>query len=136
MDNKAASTLQTAPASKTAEAVSIVNNNNNNNNNITTKIATTNGIKENNSNNITTTATTNSSSTSIVVTNTSSTGFDITSPSSTTLGANKNSEVSEINFMSGLFVVIHSFHIIVLSLLMFKRLNECWYFFYTSILIY
>ncbi|XP_037806433.1 serine/threonine-protein phosphatase 2A 56 kDa regulatory subunit gamma isoform isoform X7 [Lucilia sericata] len=93
MDNKAASTLQTAPASKTAEAVSIVNNNNNNN--INTKIATTNGIKENNSNNITTAQTT---STSIVVTNTS-TGFDSSGiPSSTPLlGANKNSEANKEN---------------------------------------
>ncbi|XP_065354858.1 serine/threonine-protein phosphatase 2A 56 kDa regulatory subunit gamma isoform isoform X2 [Calliphora vicina] len=93
MDNKAASTLQTAPASKTAEAVSIVNNNNNNN--INTKIATTNGIKENNSNNITTAQTT---STSIVVTNTS-TGFDSSgTPSSTPLlGANKNSEANKEN---------------------------------------
>ncbi|KAI8129825.1 serine/threonine-protein phosphatase 2A 56 kDa regulatory subunit gamma isoform isoform X5 [Lucilia cuprina] len=93
MDNKAASTLQTAPASKTAEAVSIVNNNNNNN--INTKIATTNGIKENNSNNITTAQTT---STSIVVTNTSS-GFDSSgTPSSTPLlGANKNSEANKEN---------------------------------------
>lgn len=93
MDNKAASTLQTAPASKTAEAVSIVNNNNNNN--INTKIATTNGIKENNSNNITTAQTT---STSIAVTNTS-TGFDSSgTPTSTPLvGATKNSEANKEN---------------------------------------
>ncbi|KAM7362313.1 uncharacterized protein ACRADG_013078 [Cochliomyia hominivorax] len=103
MDNKAASTLQTTPASKTAEAVSFVNNNNNNN--ISTKIATTNGIKENNSNNITTTTTT---STSIVVTNTS-TGFDISgTPSSTPLlGANKNSEVSSFCLLLYHFIYIN-----------------------------
>ncbi|TMW53109.1 hypothetical protein DOY81_001837, partial [Sarcophaga bullata] len=89
MDNKAASTLKTTQASKTAEAVSVANNNNNH---ISSKSAATNGIKENNSNNITsTTATSNTLS-----------GFECSSGTVATsstplLGASKNSEANKEN---------------------------------------
>lgn len=86
MDNKASSTLQTTPASKTAEAVSVVNNNNNH---ISSKSAATNGIKESNSNNITTTT-----ATSNILSGFECSSGTVATTSTPLLGASKNSEVS------------------------------------------